>query len=217
MYITAEFSAWNELSAGTTATCKIIIDKGAKLVFVEGHPEATGITKVLYESLADYMAERDYKYWEDTIDLGYVFPEESSVASAAEDFHGLVNVDYNFQSIEGTFLDNIETGEDWTFLFTVAGGGIVNSILNHFRLRFGTPYMPIVIGMGVPGCKAAQSAGQIEGYLASLRGGAELEHLIQSPGTGLKAMDAFSLCHYLIIVLVLIGNIAHFASGGDKR
>jgi hypothetical protein len=78
--------------------------------------------------------------------------------------------------------------------------------------------MPIVIGMGVPGCKAAQSAGQIEGYLASLRGGAELEQLIQSPGTGLQAMDAFTLAHYMLLVLVLIGNIGYLTgSGSDRR
>ena len=53
-------------------------------------------------------------------------------------------------------------------------------------------------------------AGLITALLASTRGGAELEFLINSPGPGLKSMDAFTFGHYMLIAFIIIGNIGHY-------
>jgi len=46
---------------------------------------------------------------------------------------------------------------------------------------------------------------------------AEYEILIDEPRLAAAASDALSMSHLLIILLVLIGNVAFFASGGKKK
>ncbi|MEK7468960.1 MAG: hypothetical protein AAB074_16415 [Planctomycetota bacterium] len=53
-------------------------------------------------------------------------------------------------------------------------------------------------------------AGQLVGLIPAMRGAAEYEFLIDKPGAGTKGMDAISLGHYLIIALILLGNVAYF-------
>ena len=61
------------------------------------------------------------------------------------------------------------------------------------------------------------NAGQLEGLLGGLSGAAEYEKLIGVPGTATIGMDAQSIAHILIILLIALGNIAYFATRGDGQ
>lgn len=50
------------------------------------------------------------------------------------------------------------------------------------------------------------------GFLVGLRGGAEYEVIIDRPGYAAAGMDAQSLAHLAIIIMVILGNVAYFAS-----
>jgi hypothetical protein len=54
------------------------------------------------------------------------------------------------------------------------------------------------------------SAGQMVGLLGGLKGAAEYEMLIDKPGMGQRGMDAQSVCHLVIILLVIAGNVGYF-------
>ena len=49
--------------------------------------------------------------------------------------------------------------------------------------------------------------GQLSGFLGGLKGAAEYERLIQRDGAGVRGMDAQSMAHVLIVVLIILGNI----------
>ncbi len=57
---------------------------------------------------------------------------------------------------------------------------------------------------------------QIIGLLGGLRSAAEYELLIGKPDKGFIRMDSQSIAHLLIIVLIIVGNIAYFASRKKK-
>ena len=208
--LSAEFSGWNELSATALATIRVIIEKGAKMVFVSGHPEATSIPPIIYDALKTEFEMYDYVYWEDMIDLGYVFPDPSSVAAMAGDFHGLIKSDASGRSIAGTFLDEINDASDWDWVFDITTGCRTGDIINHFVISYEVPYFKDCMGGGVPASKSQMDAGIIEAYVAGLRGAAELELLLHQPGSGLAAMVAFTLAHYMLIILIVLGNIGYF-------
>ncbi|MFQ6003090.1 MAG: hypothetical protein ACE5KJ_05025, partial [Candidatus Zixiibacteriota bacterium] len=54
------------------------------------------------------------------------------------------------------------------------------------------------------------ASGQIVGLLGGLKGAAEYEILIQKPGMGQRGMDAQSVSHLVIILLVILGNTSYF-------
>ncbi len=210
LHLGTEFSGWNELSAGAMASAKMVVEREAKLVIIVGHPEATGIPPLIYEGLKGVMEAKGYKYREDTLNLGYMFPNEPAVAAAAADFHGLVRTDYLGNSIEGTFLNKVKTAADWALIIDINTGIWNQALINHWRLPFGTKIVAHIIGVMVSGAKANVDAGLYEGSLGSLRGGAELEYMIKAPGPGLQAMDAFTLAHYSLLIFIVLGNIGYF-------
>ncbi|MGC9317013.1 MAG: hypothetical protein ACP5KN_03125 [Armatimonadota bacterium] len=61
---------------------------------------------------------------------------------------------------------------------------------------------------------------QLVGLINGLKGAAEYELLLGLEGEdapGMLGMSAQSIAHLLIIVLVIVGNIAYFASGRHRR
>ena len=54
------------------------------------------------------------------------------------------------------------------------------------------------------------ASGQITGLLGGLKGAAEYEILIQKPGMVQRGMDAQSVSHLVIILLVILGNAGYF-------
>lgn len=67
------------------------------------------------------------------------------------------------------------------------------------------------VAVQVPGAMNNLRAGQIKGMLCGLPGAAEYEILLNRPGKTVKLMDAQSMGHLWIIVLVILGNIAYYA------
>jgi len=79
------------------------------------------------------------------------------------------------------------------------------------------------VGAGVTAVSAADAypflqSGQLTGLLAGMKGGAEYEVLVQKAGyskaymPAVAAMDSQSLAHVVIMLLVIIGNVAYFAT-----
>jgi hypothetical protein len=84
------------------------------------------------------------------------------------------------------------------------------ALINHWVMDYGTPMIEGAIGVNIPAYAPYVDTGHLLALLQSTRGGAELEYLTGRPLTGLIAMDAFSLVHYLVIIFIIIGNIGYF-------
>jgi len=81
------------------------------------------------------------------------------------------------------------------------------------------PDMPLYVGnvaVQVPGNMPHLVAGQIRGMLSGLRGAAEYELLIDKPGRAVKLMDAQSVAHSLIIILLVLGNVGYLMKMKQK-
>jgi len=205
-----EFSGYMELKPGVLASHKMFIEKGVKLCIAFGHFEGVALPPEIFKQLKSWTDDYDYTEGEDYVIIGYVFPNEAAVAALARDFHSNVRVDWKGNSIEGTFLDEIQNAGDFDMISDYTTGLATGNIINHMVLQYGTPMVENSIGVSVPGHLANLDAGLLVALLASTRGGAELEFLIGSPGPGLKSMDAFTFGHYSLIIFILIGNIGHY-------
>lgn len=205
-----EYSGYMELKPGVLASHRMFIEKGLKLCITLNHPEALAIPDEVFGPLSSVMEKYDYTYGEDYIILGYVFPNEAAVAAVATDFHGPISVDWKGASIEGTFLDAIKDGSDFAMIASYTTGIASTFVVRHFGQTYGTPIVRNAIGVMISAQTANLDAGLIQALLGSTRGGAELEYLIGAPGPGLKAMDAFTLGHYMLIIFIILGNIGHY-------
>lgn len=73
------------------------------------------------------------------------------------------------------------------------------------------------VAVQVAGTSNYLRSGQVKGIIPGLRGAAEYEKLTGQPGLGTKLMDAQSVGHVIIILLVILGNISFFMKQGQKK
>jgi len=75
------------------------------------------------------------------------------------------------------------------------------------------------VAVQVAGTSNLLRAGQVKGILAGLAGAAQYEKLVGVPGLGVKLMDAQSLGHLVVILLVVLGNVGYRLKmrAGKKR
>lgn len=73
------------------------------------------------------------------------------------------------------------------------------------------------VAVQVPGAMNLLRSGQIKGLLAGLPGAAEYEILLNKPGKAVKLMDAQSMGHAWIMLLVILGNIGYYLKAKEKR
>jgi hypothetical protein len=60
------------------------------------------------------------------------------------------------------------------------------------------------------------NSGQMVGMVAGLKGAAEYEKLIKTPGMAARGMDAQSIAHLVMIGFIILGNIAYVMSRKGK-
>ena len=60
-------------------------------------------------------------------------------------------------------------------------------------------------------------AGQLKGLLGGMAGAAEYEALVNKSGLAMRGMDAQSLAHVFIALMILLGNLAFVGSARDRR
>jgi hypothetical protein len=114
--LNTEFSGYNEIQSGIIATMRVFIESNCKICVAVGHPEATGIPELVFQKLEHSLEQNGYEYGEDYVILGYVMPNEASVAALAQDFQGTITQDWLGRPIDDTFLTEINTWEDWDLI-----------------------------------------------------------------------------------------------------
>lgn len=106
---------------------------------------------------------------------------------------------------------------------TNAGSAVCTWWIIYGREKIGLP-----VAFGVTAVMATDyyiyiQSGQIIGQMGGLRGAAEYETLLLEngystvPGKAFVGMDVQNIAHLLIIFLVILGNIAFFAGGFNKK
>ena len=114
-------------------------------------------------------------------------------------------------------MKNLEKLADFDLVVSLSAGdpGIETWIAYgsdkyHFKMTGGTT------AVNVGSMAQYVQAGQMTGLIGAMRGAAEYEMLIDKRGDAAAGMDAISLGHYLIVALVILGNIAYFATRPAK-
>ena len=78
------------------------------------------------------------------------------------------------------------------------------------------PLIESCISVSVPGIMPYVQAGQVKALIAGMKGAAEYEVLVETPGTATAGMDAQSFSHALIIVFMVLGNVGYYATRKKK-
>ncbi len=159
-------------------------------------------------------------YGKDIVYLGWKAGVDAVILGMGENIKSVFPVDFYGHPLDSLPLMNeVLRLRDIPIAVSISAGtpGYTDWLL-YAQTRYG-----MKVGAGVTAVSAADAypflqTGQLTGLLAGMKGGAEYEILVSRAGyshasmPAVAAMDSQSLAHVVILLLVLIGNIAYFAT-----
>ncbi len=158
---------------------------------------------------------------EDYLDLPYEPGYSMVVLGMGTDLHRFFRVataDGKTQPIGAwPVMQRVRRLSDIALTVDLASSDTPGTWVAYGQARFGAK-----IAAGVTAVMAADyypflQSKQLVGLINGLKGAAEYEQLLGQPGLGLSGMGAQRLGHIVIIVFVLLGNLAYFASRRTAR
>ena len=179
------------------------------------YPQFVGMAKMAID-----MAKTDFPdivYGKDYVFLGYVPGLSLVILSIGESIQGTFGNDYFGNRLDTLPLTmHVDNYEKIGIVVDLSGSSIPASWVAYAYQRYGCR-----IGCGTTAVSAAQyypylQTGQFVGMLGGLKGAAEYEELLERNGiptgrrTATIGMDAQSVVHLLIILLIILGNIGFF-------
>ncbi|MEO0080417.1 MAG: hypothetical protein ABIK44_07065, partial [candidate division WOR-3 bacterium] len=160
------------------------------------------------------------EYGKDVVYLGWKAGVDAVILGMGENIKNVFPMDYY-----GHELDSLPMMQEVTRLRDIPFAVALSAGMPGFQdwLLYGQSRYGLKVGAGVTAVSAADAypylqTGQLSGLLAGMKGAAEYEVLVQKKGysraymPAVAAMDSQSLAHVVIMVLVIIGNLAFFAT-----
>ncbi len=204
-----------EMEPQALAILEHLADKQVEVVGISFQAQGPQMAEKAFANTA--WSEKEYGV--DYINLGYRAGGQAAVAAFANDIPGTFSTDYSGKpSSSFPIMQGIKTAADVDMIITIAPGQPGPE--DYVRQVYGTYKTRIIAG--VPAVAITQvapyvQARQIEGILGGLPGAAEYELLVEKPGMAVAAMDAQSLAHLLIIILIVLRNIPNFFGAKEAR
>jgi hypothetical protein len=165
----------------------------------------------------DLAAEYHKTYGVDFVNLGYK-PNYVSVLKGL----GTSIVSIYPTDNSGTPLDKlpltqqVKSYADMKFVFVITDNGIIDYWISIVNAQYKIPVGAGVTAVMAPKQYAFVGSGQLTGLLGGMKGAAEYEELVKKPALATTGMGIQSLIHFLLIFLILIGNLGYFLGKREK-
>jgi hypothetical protein len=172
------------------------------------------------QALNDAAAEFRKQDGVDYVFLGYKAGVDAVILGMGENIRAVFPKDGNGHTLDSLpMMRSVQRLRDISMIVALSAGTPgYSDWLAYAQSRYG-----MKIGAGLTAVSAADAypflqSGQLTGLLAGMKGAAEYEVLVQKNNyskaymPAVAAMDSQSLAHVVIMILVIIGNIAYFAT-----
>lgn len=211
-------SAMPELYPLTVATFHHLWSHDFKVIVVASWLQGPMVMDVVLDEI-DPVEMYGKVYGEDWVELGWFAQREVGMAALGKDIWATLPVDYIENEPTSSFpiMQDVKTAEDIDVIISFETGtpGLPEWI-RQWETPYGTRIIMGCIGVMVPEVAPYLQTGQLQALIPGLTASAEYELLLKRPGLAIAGVDAISISHLLVIVLVILGNVAYFLSGGRR-
>ncbi|MDP2872191.1 MAG: hypothetical protein Q8P31_06615 [Bacillota bacterium] len=197
------------------AVMQHLMRKGCKIIQV-----SLALESVMYavRAIEAYAPKYNYKMGVDHVIMPYKAGLDVVIASMGRDIHALYTEDYyGTLTSQLPLMQSISGIQDIALVVDFMPGNTLVDYIKQIGSVYNTPITGGVTGVCIPTMMPYVMSGQCRGLLGGMRGAAEYELLINSPGSAIGGMDAQSLSHLLIIVAIALGNIGLVAGRGLRK
>jgi hypothetical protein len=207
------FTAENHPMA--VATLRRLLEKNVRVIAVTLQPAAPPLADLAFRTVGPPLHK---KYGIDFVNLGYKSGNEVVVLALGTSIKHAFPLDSHGTPVASLpLLREVDRIGEMKMIVEIAGTSAGNIWVQQAQGRFHVPMVAGVTGVMAPEFFPYLQAGQIKGMLGGMAGAAEYEFLLHRADTATKGMDAQSMAHLLIIVLILTGNLMWLAGRRDDR
>lgn len=208
---------WMEQGLGAEIVMKHLLMKpGVKIVGATIGPEGP----MFWEQTLNKFNPSQYgkEYGKDIAWLGFFAGTETSCAALAQDLRetsaGKDAYGASLDSLE--VMDGVNGAADFDLLIVLSWGSTYTTWMNQWQMPYGIDEYVIPLAGVVAEMRPFIGSGQIQSIINGARGAAEYEILLGEPGRAASGMDAQSLGHIYVALLILVGNIASLIIRGRR-
>jgi hypothetical protein len=215
-------SAWDQGIQGECwGQCQAVVEhmlrRGVKFIAtsIDVPTAVPFFTKVMKQPAVKELCRKyNRKYGEDWVQLGFTVSGSnySTVQAMAKDFRAAYQTDAFGTSLDDLPLTRRVRSIRDVYLVYVIGYGCDERWISFIRAVYGTKIAFACAGISTSGYYIYLQSDQIVGMLAGVRGAAEYEQLVHSPGMASRLIVPQAFCHTLMILFVVLGNIGFFAA-----
>jgi hypothetical protein len=203
-----EASSLPEIKPMAQAVLRHCFAKKLRVVGLALLAEGTAIgEQILRQTAEEYGAI----YGEDYVFLGFRPQYQAAILGMGEDIKRVFPEDYNNDPLARLpLMRKVKNYRDISLIISVADGDMPTWWVDYAVSRYHKKLACASTAVMATSFYPFLSAGQMVGLIGGLKGAAEYEMLIKKPGMGQRGMDAQSVCHLVIILLVVAGNVGYF-------
>jgi len=195
-----------EMLPQARAVLNHLMNRRLRLINVSLTPEGSRLSEQLLGEVGDLYG---YRPGEDYLSLGYVMGVEAGPRSVVD---GLLTAH------GGALANDVE---DISLVVEFAGTpGYLRLWLEQVQGPYGLPMVAGVSGSADPFARPYfrnESRQQLSGLITGFVGAAQYERLSGQEGLAVAGMDAQSLAHVAIVILIVVGNVAYFSQRISAR
>lgn len=174
--------------------------------------------RLVEQALAAAGAAEGKKRYEDYVFLGYKSGNQAVILGLGENIRGLFPRDfYGVRTDSIPLMQQVNSFADFPLLINISGSAIADYYIRIGASRYHRPMILGSTAVMATDYYPYLSSRQILGLIGGMKGAAEYERLMGIIGDARRGMDAQSLVHVIVVLLVLLGNAALFATGGLRR
>jgi hypothetical protein len=186
------------------ALTKHYMSKGLKIIYFPTMDQGGMYANRIVDTLAK---EYGYQYGEDIIVLPFMAGGESVIAGL-KNFHSVFSHDaYGHPISSLPMMQSFRGMEDVAVLVANTGGNDIQYYVSHIEPAFKVKIVAAGTSAVLPVISPYVASGQVKGVINGIAGAAEYEKISGFHGQALGAMDAQSMGHLLILVLIFLGNL----------
>jgi hypothetical protein len=215
-------SAWDQGIQGECwGQCQAVVEhmlrRGVKFIAcsIDVSTAVPFFTKVMEQpAVKEICRKYNRKYGEDWVQLGFTVSGAnfSTVQAMAKNFQAAYETDIYGTSLDDLTLTRHARSIRDVYMVYVIGYGCDVRWISFIRGVYGTKIAFACAGIQTSEYYPYLQSDQIVGMLAGVRGAAEYEQLVHSPGMASRLIVPQSFCHTLMILFVVLGNIGYFAA-----
>jgi hypothetical protein len=195
------------------AVMRRLFEKNVRVISLTMQPAGPPLADRAFAEVAPPLGK---KYGVDFVNLGYKSGNEVVVLAIGTSFKATFPNDSHGTPVSQLpLMHDIDRLGEAKMLIEIAATSAAPIWVQQAQGRYHLAMVAGVTGVMAPEFFPYLQSGQVKGLLGGMAGAAEYETLVKHTGTATKGMDAQSLAHLLIIVLILLGNALFYL--GKRR